>query len=507
MAKYQVCNAVLNFVIRFFEGLCGINVESPNKNGVAKIIATLRSCVGTGKVPQGFSQLVDAIKGKVEEGFDKKIKQSNQTGKLNTVFTRLKDINATEEGVSISGETTAVENFLSQVERTLETNNSGYFATYCDKLKKLLENNELKDNTQQNSSALTYQKLQSDITGVTAATTNLNNDIRSINTNTDKKHLIPNAAVFSAVRDAAKSFIAELQAKAYMSFYNQSENPQAKWSQGFLSPYVDTNKRGAQIASSAFSGFTEFGTAATSLSSSKSSYASFTKELQKNVTTNGNNLSSDCPLSALFYGASYYFRYQQITTAKSAGGTPKTIREMLYFLAALQFSPQYDAFDGYVTEYFKTLTGNKSGEDFELKLQVADSGITSKPGSTSSSDTLSAADLKSYLASTFVLPPSLLGWLQGHSASISDEPWLHSLFSNSQLNLSIPSSGPGIFGALSNYAYALQFQLHFLYQQCSNTYTVGCGWNQCTFGKDMNKSSKDSCRIPYMRHWVYYDYW
>ncbi|GIX64262.1 variant erythrocyte surface antigen-1 family protein [Babesia caballi] len=268
-------------------------------------------------------------------------------------------------------------------------------------------------------------------------------------------------------------------------------------SQGLLPTFVESSRTGAHIADSALKGFSEFGKAASPpLSSSPFTYASFAEKLQEKVKENSGNFFTECPLSALFYGASCYFQCQQITKTTSAGGTPKTIREMLYFLAALQFSPQYDKFDKYVTEYFKEIVPDSKSKpdnrsDFELKLQVADSGITSIPGSPSSTDTLSAADLKSYLTSTFLLPPSLLGVIQDHSASgeAGSDPWLHSLFSNSQFNLSIPSSGTGLFNALSNYAYALQFQLSFLYIQCRNTYTVECGWRDCRFGKDINKGS------------------
>ncbi|GIX64778.1 variant erythrocyte surface antigen-1 family protein [Babesia caballi] len=256
---------------------------------------------------------------------------------------------------------------------------------------------------------------------------------------------------------------------------------------------LDRSKNGSHIVGSAFSGFTEFSTAMTQASQQGSvspppptncAYATFTQKLREEVK-NAGQVPSTCPLSALFYGASSYFRYQQITSAKSAGGTPKTIREMLYFLAALQFSPQYDAFDRYVTSHFQTITGSQSSNnDSELKLQVADSGITPKPGS-SSADTLSAADLKSYLASTFHLAPAFIGLLQG--SSTSGDPWLHSLFSNSQLDLSIPSSGTALFSKVSNYAYALQFQLTFLYSMCGNI-GVKCGWQECRYGKDITGS-------------------
>ncbi|GIX62835.1 variant erythrocyte surface antigen-1 family protein [Babesia caballi] len=533
VAKYQVCNAVLNFVIRFLEGLLGIQASGHGE--VLKVIATLRKCVGTGKVPNGFEQLVGKIGEKVD-GISKKVLKNTQ-GKLKNVFDEFKKICDHYNGQLDSGqkvEAKELDNFLNAVESALHRDNSGYFATYCERLKELLENNELKGKEQKNDAALTYSELESNIKGVTDATTNLNNDIRGINNMPEKANLIPNAAVFTAVRDAATAFVAEIKEPGkYTSYYkgaawskvssdNNAIQKCAKiflgclplyyqaltyiyWgchekgggcgnltlaggamrfyfdSQGFLSPYVDRSKTGAHVAESALKGFSELQAAASSLSTTESPYASFTTKLQENVGKNSNNLPSTCPLSALFYGASCYFRYQQITTVNIANGAPKTIREMLYFLAALQFSPQYETFDGYVTSHFKTILNKPSRDitdDSELKLQVADSG-TSATG-----NTLSAADLKSYLTSTFHLAPAFIGLVQ--EPSTSDDPWLHSLFSNSKFNLSIPSSGPGIFSALSNYTYALQFQLSFLYIQCRNTYTVGCGWQECKFGQGIN---------------------
>ncbi|GIX61428.1 uncharacterized protein BcabD6B2_08630 [Babesia caballi] len=260
---------------------------------------------------------------------------------------------------------------------------------------------------------------------------------------------------------------------------------------GSLSPFMEgnwfrngnmnENMTGTSVVTNVFDEkFEEFNTAATE----QNSFSDFIKNFRSKGEQTWRGVSSSAStsnyLSGLYILFSCYFQCQQMTRVKSAFNAPKTIREMLYFLGALQFSPQYDGFDKYVTEYFKVLQPDLKNkkDDSELKLQVADSG-TSATG-----NTLSAADLKSYLASTFHLAPAFIGLIQ--EPSTTGEPWLHSLFSNSQLNLSIPSSGAGIFGALSNYAYALQFQLHFLYIQCRNTYTVGCGWQLCTFGQNIN---------------------
>ncbi|GIX65783.1 variant erythrocyte surface antigen-1 family protein [Babesia caballi] len=227
------------------------------------------------------------------------------------------------------------------------------------------------------------------------------------------------------------------------------------------------SKTGAQIAKSALGRFTEFGKASSSLKDSNSPYVKFTKKLQEVVTKNGGQPSDSCPLSALFYGASCYFRYQQITTAKSAFNTPKTIREMLYFLSALQFSSAYDELNEHI------------GTVLTTELSVADSSDRN------SNNTLSATQLKEYLRASCAFSPSVLGLIQGPGATENtSDPWLFELFCNSAFQFKYPS-GAALFSKVSNYAYALQFQLGFLYSTCGNI-GVKCGWQECTYGKEMN---------------------
>ncbi|GIX63380.1 variant erythrocyte surface antigen-1 family protein [Babesia caballi] len=240
-------------------------------------------------------------------------------------------------------------------------------------------------------------------------------------------------------------------------------------SQGLFSAYVDTNKRGAHIAESAFQKFSEFVKGMSGVSSSSTfTYASFTEKLL-GLVNSGDNLTSNCPLSALFYGASYYFRYQQTTNAKSAVSAPKTIREMLYFLAAMPFSLAYDEINGHID----TAVPND--------LSVADSSDRN------SNNTLSATQLKEYLRASCSLSSCVLGLIQGPGASEhNSEPWLFELFCNSAFHFKYPS-GPTIFSNVSNYAYALQFQLYFLYSMCANNVNK-CGWQDCTYGRNVNAS-------------------
>ncbi|GIX62406.1 variant erythrocyte surface antigen-1 family protein [Babesia caballi] len=517
-----VCNAVLNFVIRFLEGLCGIKElsDKPHKQKVLDVIGNLRKCVGTGQVPKGFKDLVGKIGEKVKQGFDKKVNSSKgDNEKLNAVFSALKGIiekisSSVHQSHKVDDEAQNVQNYIDAIE--LKQDGSGNFQSLNDNLQKLL--GELKSKADDQSAALDTRTLTS-FTKVKPDS--INRDIHTLRTESKFKNYA-NAAVFTAVRDAATAFLAEIKEPVkYTSYYDKSNNPHAEWnsvsdaekakcakiflgclplyyqaltyiywgchdnggrwrnltlangamrsyfdSQGLLPTFVESSRTGTHIAESALGRFSEFGTAASPpLSSSPFTYASFAEKLQEKVN-NAGQVSSECPLSVLFYGASCYFRYQQIKNADKASKSPKTIREMLYFLAALQFSSAYDELNNHI------------GTVLQQKLNVADSGLST------ADNTLSAADLKSHLASTFLLPPAFIGVIQ--EPTTSGDPWLHSHFSNSQFNLSIPSSGATLFSTISNYAYALQFQLHFLYQQCNNSYTKACGWNQCSFGQSVN---------------------
>ncbi|GIX64664.1 variant erythrocyte surface antigen-1 family protein [Babesia caballi] len=199
--------------------------------------------------------------------------------------------------------------------------------------------------------------------------------------------------------------------------------------------------------------------------------------------------SDDKPLSSIYYICRLYFQGKQKLQSDLPNLKPRppsTIREMIYFLAALPFSANYGALDTYISDHFKSLVKNAGvKEDYELMIPVADSS------SPNTNNTLSAADLKDYLTTTCLYCPTILGRFQGNSADSkeSGEPWLHRLFSNTQFSLEYPAAGPTLFNALANYAYALQFQLSFLYQQCSLGATQGCCWRQCRYGQSINKRS------------------
>ncbi|GIX66148.1 variant erythrocyte surface antigen-1 family protein [Babesia caballi] len=192
---------------------------------------------------------------------------------------------------------------------------------------------------------------------------------------------------------------------------------------------------------------------------------------------------TDQTIPALYHIARLYFRHQH---GRNAGKPrpPSSIREMLYWLSGLQFSPQYDSLQSHISGVFRNLLGKStSTDDAQLSLPVADSG------STKDSNTLSAFDLKGYLTMTCLYTPMVLGRLQGHGVSTeSNEPYLHHLFGNG-MSFAYPS-GAALLSKLSEYAYALQFQLSFLTQQCFIHNGDGCGWRKCRFGSTVEPTTK-----------------
>ncbi|GIX64973.1 variant erythrocyte surface antigen-1 family protein [Babesia caballi] len=265
--------------------------------------------------------------------------------------------------------------------------------------------------------------------------------------------------------------------------------------QGYVRGHLNNDNKngmGSNIAKTALAGFTEFPTAVLSAKS----YAEFLQKLRDTGIEKWSQGTSQPPsttsqnhcLSGLYILTSTYFGHQQRLNAKDSR-PPTSIREMLYWLSGLQFSPNYNELKKEIEIHIP-----------EEGLRVADSSKpstsgSSGPGSPSTSDNITRIDFNDYLTSSCVFAPALLATIQGNSADSKEqngEPWLHSLFSNSEFKLNYPSSGAALFNTLANYAYALQFQLSFLYMQCVNGSSDGFGWNQCTFGQHINTQNLGS---------------
>ncbi|GIX65692.1 variant erythrocyte surface antigen-1 family protein [Babesia caballi] len=244
---------------------------------------------------------------------------------------------------------------------------------------------------------------------------------------------------------------------------------------GYVADHLNSNKKASEMIKTAFSGFRELTTAVTTTTATQHSHPDLLNELNKNlqraISSSGSSTSASFnnhSLSALFYVCRYYFTGKHIMQSKrdttSKHRPPTSIREMLYWLSGLHFSPRYSDLEKQIDAFIPQDHG----------LPVADSG-TSNPN-----NFLTRSQMNGFLLSSCLSAPGVLGAIQGNSANTDGEPWLHSLFSNN-MNLQYPA-GSALFNTLANYTYALQFQLLFLYQQCSNN-GMKCGWQDCTYGK------------------------
>ncbi|GIX64264.1 variant erythrocyte surface antigen-1 family protein [Babesia caballi] len=218
--------------------------------------------------------------------------------------------------------------------------------------------------------------------------------------------------------------------------------------------------------------FTEFANAASATSTS--TYGVFLKNLM-NKATDYLKAPTNNPLSALFYCSKVYFQGCQAKLTQTRA--PSSIREMLYWLAGLQFAPGYSDFEKQIDSIVKA----------EFKVAIS--------GSTGSDEKLTPDQVTEYLVTTCLHAQTVFSTIQAPRISNHPyEPWLHSLYSNAEFNFTYPSSGTALLYTISNYIYALQFQFQFLYKQCEFDYENGCGWWLCKFGS--NVFPKDDTTVP-----------
>ncbi|GIX61866.1 variant erythrocyte surface antigen-1 family protein [Babesia caballi] len=241
-------------------------------------------------------------------------------------------------------------------------------------------------------------------------------------------------------------------------------------SMGYNAMVLNTRTKGEQIVT-AFSNFkTEFSSV-----KPHQSHTEFFASLDpwsKSVSD-----AKTHPLTTLFLGASIYFTSQQSKRNATSKPTPPTsIREMLYWLCGLQFSPYYSDLKKQIEKHIP-----------DNGLPVADSAMNT------SNNMITRDQMKGFLLSSCLSAPGLLGAIQGNAADSKEregEPWLYSLFCNT-MNLQYPS-GSALFNTLANYTYALQFQLYFLYIQCRTNYSQTYGWQWCRYGQSALPNGKKS---------------
>ncbi|GIX66416.1 uncharacterized protein BcabD6B2_58520 [Babesia caballi] len=217
-------------------------------------------------------------------------------------------------------------------------------------------------------------------------------NIRNVEEGFDTDSVTP--SYLKPILEAGKEeFVWHLE-KAYVSYYQGTKVETNKWNSSEAA--VAKSQQGRIVVKSAMQGFNEF--KATQLEGPnahlKTPYHAFLNKLTSNLNDAINPSSSTLTnqtIPALYHIARLYFRHQH---GRNADRTrpPSSIREMLYWLSGLQFSPQYDSLQSHISGVFRSLLGKPAiTEDADLSLPVADSA------SYKNDNKLSAFDLKGYL--------------------------------------------------------------------------------------------------------------
>ncbi|GIX66237.1 uncharacterized protein BcabD6B2_56730 [Babesia caballi] len=224
--------------------------------------------------------------------------------------------------------------------------------------------------------------------------------------------------------------------------------------QGFDTKQLKSGEQGKKVAE-ALQNFNGFPTAISGVKS----LVEFLKKLWPSESSLN---PSSHPLSAVFLCASAYFQYQRTTKPTQSPQPPSSIRSMLYWLLGLTVTSQFES----LLNYFKTVVPS----DFEVAISGSGSGVGLQ--------TLSPDDLAGNLITSCLSSSWVLGTIQGPGET--DTPLLHDIYCTSEF--SYPSSRSALFSALCDCSYALQFQLLFLYLQCSRATIHGCAWQDCKYG-------------------------
>ncbi|ORM40051.1 uncharacterized protein BXIN_1264 [Babesia sp. Xinjiang] len=158
------------------------------------------------------------------------------------------------------------------------------------------------------------------------------------------------------------------------------------------------------------------------------------------------------PLDRLYMGAEWYFqRMQQKHNAQhSERIQPANIREMLYWLMCLPYSPVYMGLANGVMA--------NEAEDTEFVC-----GTKTIP---SIADSLDYYLLPPCYYAGFVLM-SIQGGLEDASRKSSSPPFLHELYSNNYFQFCYPDNVSEWFGMLWDVVYAVYFRMNFLKVHCA----------------------------------------
>ncbi|EDO06188.2 variant erythrocyte surface antigen-1 alpha subunit [Babesia bovis T2Bo] len=165
-----------------------------------------------------------------------------------------------------------------------------------------------------------------------------------------------------------------------------------------------------------------------------------------------------------------------LASTQSTTNTPKTIREILYWLSALPYSPAYKGLLNHCKEKLTEVTKDNPNK----YLSFHQTGRTA-------SINVQDVDLYSHFQAVTQYCPLVLIGIQGglHSTKGADSSAIHSLYANSNFSFTYPTLDIQVYNQVVHYIRALFYQLYFLRKQCAVKVTSGGKWRECRYGKDV----------------------
>ncbi|ORM39644.1 uncharacterized protein BXIN_0094 [Babesia sp. Xinjiang] len=180
------------------------------------------------------------------------------------------------------------------------------------------------------------------------------------------------------------------------------------------------------------------------------------------------------PLVCLHLVSTIYFQAQQQrkNPGRDAGHIPCSIREMLYWLMVLPYTPVYHKIS---RTNLKTLL-NKKENLVEFVNGSSQADVINFNVSNAHNLMLSSCFY------TGVVLIAIEGELQRDSTSST---FIHDLYANKHFQFYYPDNLHEWFSVLWDVLYAGLFQLNFLNEQCKTCLQIGCGWKFCKYGKEI----------------------
>ncbi|EDO07153.2 variant erythrocyte surface antigen-1 alpha subunit [Babesia bovis T2Bo] len=170
----------------------------------------------------------------------------------------------------------------------------------------------------------------------------------------------------------------------------------------------------------------------------------------------------------------YFTGLQNKAPPKAENKTPRTIREILYWLSALPYSTAYPKILKHSKGVLKKVAPEKDGTKTLSFLQTGRSAPI----------TVDEFNLFAHFQAVTQYCPLVLIGIQGglKGADSTKEPAIHSLYANTECHFTYPSVPIQAYNQVVHYIRALFYQLYFLRKQCAMKVALGGKWRECRYG-------------------------